>query len=102
PPRLGDTMQLTDDGTVVLVAKDEEATIAGVVRACRLYARETLVVVHRQNRDRTADLARESGARVLVDRGRGKGDALRLAIDEVHTALTIFVDADGSHDTNDI
>lgn len=95
-------MRLPDDATVVIAAKDEEATIAGVVRACLPCARETLVVVHRKNRDRTAELAREAGARVLVDRGRGKGDAMRLATGDVRTALTIFIDADGSHDASDI
>jgi dolichol-phosphate mannosyltransferase len=95
-------MRLPDDLTAVIAARDEEATIADVVRACRPYARETLVVVHRHNFDRTAARAEEAGARIIVDGGRGKGQALRLAAAEVRTALIMFIDADGSHDTRDI
>lgn len=95
-------MRLPDDATIVIAAKDEEATVSAIVEACRPYAHEVLVVVHRRNRDRTADVAREAGARVVVDGGRGKGDAIRTAVAEIRTALTIFVDADGSHAAADI
>ena len=53
-------------------------------------------------RDETAARAEAAGARVLRDRGRGKGDAIRCAIDDIKTHLTVFIDADGSHDANDI
>src|SRR5262249_37671018 len=66
------------------------------------YAREVLVVVCRNGRDQTAERAQEAGARVIVDRGRGKGDAIRCAIDHILTPLTVFIDADGSHDPRDI
>lgn len=95
-------MQLPDDATVVIAAKNEAATIADVVAACRPYAREVLVVVDRRTDDATAARAGDAGARVLTDHGRGKGDALRVAIGEVSTSLTIFIDADGSHDAADI
>ncbi len=95
-------MLLPDDATIVIAAKDEEATIAEVVQSCSPYAREILVVVHRHTHDRTADRAARAGARVLFDRGRGKGDAMRVAIGAIRTSLTIFIDADGSHDAADI
>jgi dolichol-phosphate mannosyltransferase len=95
-------MRIPDDLTAVIAARDEEATIADVVRACRSYAREILVVVHRHNADRTAARAEEAGARILVDGGRGKGQAMRLAAVEVRTPLILFIDADGSHDARDI
>jgi len=95
-------MRLPDDATIVIPAKGEEATIADVVRACRPFAREILVVVDGRTSDRTAALATANGARVIVDRGLGKGHALRLAIAEIATPLTVFIDADGSHDPRDI
>jgi dolichol-phosphate mannosyltransferase len=39
---------------------------------------------------------------VLFDGGRGKGEALRRAIAHVGTPITVFLDADGSHDPEDI
>ncbi len=44
----------------------------------------------------------QHGARVIPDRGKGKGDALRLALDEAAGEIVVFIDADGSHDPNDI
>src|SRR6266542_4489104 len=95
-------MRLPVDMTAVIAAKDEEATIADVASACRPYAGDILVVVHRQCCDQTVKRATDAGARVLLDRGRGKGDAMRCAIDNIGTALTVFIDADGSHDPADI
>jgi dolichol-phosphate mannosyltransferase len=95
-------MRWPGDLTVVIAAKDEEATIAGIVRACRPYAREVVAVIGRGTSDGSAAQAREAGARVLYDRGRGKGDALRVAAAEIATAVTVFIDADGSHDPADI
>lgn len=95
-------MRLPVDVTVVIAAKDEEATIGDVAASCRPYAADTLVVVDRRSVDRTAERAAAAGARVIVDRGRGKGDAMRCAIAEIKTAITVFIDADGSHDPADI
>lgn len=95
-------MRLPEDATVVIAAHNEEATIADIVDACRPYAHEVLVVVGQRTSDRTAERAARAGARILIDRGRGKGDALRVAVDEIMTRLTIFIDADGSHDPGDI
>jgi len=95
-------MRIPDDVTIVIAAHDEETTIGGIVDACRPHAREILVVVGLRTCDRTAERAVLAGARILVDRGRGKGDALRVAIDEIKTSVTVFIDADGSHDPSDI
>ena len=43
-----------------------------------------------------------AGAKVLKDGGRGKGDAIRIAIPHITTPVTVFIDADGSHDPRDI
>jgi dolichol-phosphate mannosyltransferase len=95
-------VRLPDDVTVVIAAKNEEATIAGVVTGCAAYAHEVVVVVDKHMADATAERATAAGARVLVDLGRGKGQAMRVAIPHVRTAITVFIDADGSHDYRDI
>ena len=52
--------------------------------------------------DGTRQLALAAGARVLTDNRKGKGDAIRVAIPQISTAITVFIDADGSHDPGDI
>jgi dolichol-phosphate mannosyltransferase len=87
--------------TVVIPTKDEEGLIGEIVDAVKPYADEVLVV-DGHSRDRTRAIALERGARVVLDRGRGKGDALRLALDEAAGDIVVFIDADGSHEPNDI
>jgi dolichol-phosphate mannosyltransferase len=87
--------------TVVIAAKDEAPTVGAVVEGVRPYCCE-LIVVDGRSRDGTAELAARLGARVLVDDGRGKGAALRLAAREARGEVITYIDADGSHDPHDV
>ena len=89
------------DLTAVLAARNEAATIAEVVGRCHEYASRVLVV-DGHSTDGTAAAARAAGAEVVLDHGRGKGDAIRTAIPLVTTSITLFIDADGSHEPADI
>lgn len=83
--------------TVIIPTKNEAGGIATVVRDVAPYAHEVLVV-DGHSTDGTADLARQAGARVIMDNGRGKGAGLRLGIAEATGDILVFIDADGSHD----
>jgi glycosyltransferase involved in cell wall biosynthesis len=87
--------------TVIVPARNEEATVGTVVRECLNYAAR-VIVVEGGSTDRTAETAAAAGAVVVRDRGLGKGVALRLAAGHVTTPICVFVDADGSHDPIDI
>ncbi len=94
-------MPLPDDVTVVIPAKNEEQTVAEVVTRTRRHVRHVIVVDGRSV-DATATEARAAGAIVISDHGRGKGEAIRCAIPCVSTPVVVFLDADGSHDPDDI
>jgi glycosyltransferase involved in cell wall biosynthesis len=89
------------DVSAVIAAKQEGPSIAGIVERTRVYAGH-IIVVAGHSTDGTAERAAQNGATVLADGGRGKGEALRRAIPHVHTPITVFLDADGSHDPEDI
>jgi glycosyltransferase involved in cell wall biosynthesis len=89
------------DVSVVIAARQEAPSIGGVLDRTRRYADRMVVVVGRST-DGTADVAREHGADVLDDGGLGKGEAMRRAIPEIRTPVAVFLDADGSHDPEDI
>jgi glycosyltransferase involved in cell wall biosynthesis len=95
------TGHVATDVSVVIAAKQEAPSIADIVYRTRPFAGEVLVVVGHST-DGTPELAARSGARVLADGGRGKGEALRRAIPHIRTPVTVFLDADGSHDPEDI
>jgi len=87
--------------SVVIAALDEEKTIGEVVHACKPFA-DQVIVVDGRSRDCTPDMAQRAGAHVLIDRGQGKGAAIRFAIPHIQGDIVVFLDADGSHDPQDI
>jgi len=91
----------TQKVSVVIPARNEELGIGIVLRACKPYADE-LLVVDGHSSDRTREIAEQHGARVIDDNGKGKGDAIRVAIEAVTGDIIVFIDADHSHCPDDI
>ncbi|MCX5899335.1 MAG: glycosyltransferase family 2 protein, partial [Proteobacteria bacterium] len=87
--------------TVVIPTLNEEHTLPDVIEGVRPYADEILVV-DGHSTDLTREVAEASGVRVILDNRKGKGAALRHVINFVTTEITVFIDADGSHDPADI
>ena len=87
--------------TVVVPTRNEEGLVGEIVDAVRPYGDEVLVV-DGHSTDRTREIAQAHGARVIQDRGKGKGDAIRLALSEATGDIVVFIDADGSHEPRDI
>ena len=87
--------------TVVIPTRDEEGLIAEIIDSVRPHCDEVLVV-DGHSRDKTRDRAEAKGCRVVLDGGKGKGEALRLSFTEATGDIVVFIDADGSHDPRDI
>ncbi len=84
--------------SVVIPALNEEATIASVVRdvaVTRIPA--DIIVVDNGSTDRTAERAREAGARVVnALRGYGRACAAGVAALQSGSDIVVFLDGDGS------
>lgn len=91
----------TNRVTVVIPTRDEEGLIAEIIDGVRPHCDEVLVV-DGHSRDRTRDIAESMGCRVVLDGGKGKGEALRMSFTEATGDIVVFIDADGSHDPRDI
>jgi glycosyltransferase involved in cell wall biosynthesis len=87
--------------SIVIPTRDEEGLIGEIVDSVRPYGDEILVI-DGHSRDRTREIAATHGARVILDGGKGKGEALRMALDEAAGDIVVFMDADGSHESRDI
>ena len=86
--------------TVVIPTKNEEGLIGEIVDSVRPYG--DVLVIDGHSTDATRKVAEAHGARVVLDGGRGKGQAIRQAFQDATTDIVVFIDADGSHDPNDI
>jgi glycosyltransferase involved in cell wall biosynthesis len=87
--------------SVVIPTKNEEGLIGEIVDSVRPYADEVLVIDGHSS-DGTRDIAAARGARVELDGGKGKGEALRRSMASATGDIVVFIDADGSHDPKDI
>jgi len=87
--------------TAIIPARNEEETIADIVSRTLPVAEEVLVV-DGNSTDRTRSIAEDLGVRVVTDNGVGKGDAIRVGARAAAHDIVAFLDADGSHDPNDL
>jgi dolichol-phosphate hexosyltransferase len=87
--------------SVIICARNEAGGIGHLVASVKPYCEE-IVVVDGHSGDETAALAEQAGARVVLDNGRGKGDAYQVGIRETVGDIQVFMDADGSHDPAEI
>ncbi len=84
---------------VLLPCLNEEATIGGVVAGFRKALPEASIhVCDNGSKDRTAEAAREAGARVIVEEEKGKGRAVRRLFQEVKADVFLIADGDGTYD----
>jgi len=87
--------------SIVVPARNEEATLGEVLYSLRGLS-DDLIVVDGHSTDRTVAIAHEYNAKVVLDNGKGKGDAVRVGLAVAGHPVTVFIDADGSHDPKDI
>ncbi|MXR41647.1 S-layer glycoprotein N-glycosyltransferase AglJ [Halobaculum sp. WSA2] len=93
---------MTDDVCVLLPTYDEAATVADVVTDFREHGFEDVLVIDGGSTDDTREHARDAGARVEVQSGSGKGQAIREAVREHVTAnYVLMADADGTYRASD-
>ena len=95
PPRL--------DLTILILCLNEENSIATVVGEARCFLernsiRGEIIVVDNNSQDRSASLAKEAGATVIVEKRKGYGYAIKAGIDAAHGRFMILGDGDGEHD----
>lgn len=87
--------------TVVIPTKDEGQNLPWVLEKVKPYYGE-LIVVDGNSTDATREIAEAAGARVVLDDATGKGGALRIGARAATRDIVVFIDADGSHDPDEI
>lgn len=83
--------------TVVIATLDEEQGIGPTIEELgRIVEDPNCLVVDGNSRDRTAEIAKDMGARVIFQKGSGKGLAIAQAMKHVDsgTRYVVFIDAD--------
>lgn len=90
--------------SIVLPAKNEAAAIGQIVVEIRQqFPAAEVIVVNDGSTDQTARVARDAGARVILQPySKGNGAAIKAGARIARGALLVFMDADGQHRPGDI
>ncbi len=85
------------DVCVLIPTLNEEDAIAEVIGEFRAMGFEEILVIDGHSRDQTVERARAVGARVVVQSGKGKGQALKEAFDLIESDYIVMIDGDGTY-----
>jgi len=98
-------MQVDRDEVCVLIpALNEDPTIGPLIDQLKIRGFSDIIVVDGRSTDKTRDIARERGARIYIQKGRGKGAALIEVItspDLIQKPYVLMLDADGTNAPED-
>ncbi|MCF8146667.1 MAG: glycosyltransferase family 2 protein [Deltaproteobacteria bacterium] len=98
---MGSTDRIIPAVSVAIPVLNEAITLAEIIDKCKQYS-DDILMIDGHSADESVSIARASGARIVFDHKKGKGEAIRTAIPHLRREIVVFVDADGSHDPDDI
>ncbi len=87
---------------ILLPTLNEEATIGPVIRDFRSEGFDNILVIDGNSKDRTREIAEAEGARVIVQTGKGKGQAIKQAFDLIEEDYVVMADGDGTNLAKDV
>ena len=83
--------------TVVIPTLNEENAIGKVIEEVKQQGITNILVVDGYSTDRTVKIAREKGAKVIMQEGKGKADAIKTAVKHVNTPYMLVMDGDWTY-----
>ena len=89
------------DVCVLLPTLNEAETIGDVIDGFREEGFENVLVVDGDSDDETRSIAESHGARVMVQSGTGKGQAVREAVGAIDAPYVLMADGDGTYRPTD-
>ena len=90
-------MQNAQDICILIPTLDEEETIGGIIREFKSEGFENIFVIDGNSEDSTREIAKREGARVEVQRGKGKGTAVKQAFELIDDEIIVMIDGDGTY-----
>ena len=97
-------MEKAKELTIIIPTLNEEKAIGKVLdELIELgYDKDRIIVVDGYSSDRTVEIARERGVKVVYQEGKGKADALKTALQYVETKYILIMDGDYTYDPKNV
>lgn len=87
---------------ILIPALNEEESIGEVIDGFKRLGYDRILVIDGHSTDRTREIAREKGAEVVVQSGKGKGQAVKEAFELLEDDIVVLIDADGTYLPEDV
>ena len=91
-----------DDVTILIPTLNEEEAIGRVIEEVREAGYNNILVVDGYSSDKTVEIARSMGAKIVYQIGHGKSMAIKTGIEAAQTRYVLVMDGDGTYDPRDI
>lgn len=85
------------DVCILIPTLNEAATIGELIRDFKKEGFSNILVIDGNSKDGTAQIAEAEGARVVLQTGKGKGQAMIQAFNLIESPYIIMVDGDGTY-----
>ncbi len=86
-----------DEVCVLIPTLNEEKTISGLVRKFKSLDYSNILVIDGHSVDDTVKNAENAGAKVIIQSGTGKGQAIKQAFQLVTSKYVVLIDGDGTY-----
>lgn len=90
-----------DEVCILIPTLNEDLTIGAIVREFKGLGYNHILVIDGRSTDNTVKVARESGANVRTQSGRGKGNAIIEAFEVIEQPYILMLDGDGTYTPKD-
>jgi dolichol-phosphate mannosyltransferase len=90
-----------DEVCILIPTLNEGPTIGGVVREFKSLGYNHILVIDGKSTDNTVKNAREAGANVRTQSGKGKGNAIIEAFEVIEQQYILMLDGDGTYSAKD-
>lgn len=82
---------------ILIPTLNEAPTIGDMVHKFKSMGFSNILVIDGHSSDDTVKIAKEKGAKVVIQKGRGKGQAIQQAFDLTEEDIIVMIDGDGTY-----
>jgi glycosyltransferase (TIGR04182 family) len=86
-----------EDVCIFIPTLNESRTIGQIIDEFRSLGFSNILVIDGHSKDKTAEIAKERGVKVVTQTGKGKGLAVIQAFDLIDSEYVIMIDGDGTY-----
>ena len=90
---------------IIIPTLNEEGTIGELIQSIRsqkLPVRISILVIDGGSTDKTVEICNRENVRIIRQKGKGKGVAMRESVEYSNADIIVFIDGDGTYSMNDL